>query len=57
MAVVIITSTPKAHRHELYWANNPPAAGPTIVPTPHIAETRAEAFVHNALGSAVLMTA
>ena len=34
-----------------------PRPGPTSVPTPHIADTSADALVHNELGSAVLMTA
>ena len=57
MAAVKMTSTPNAQRHELNWANKPPAAGPARVPTPHIAETNADALVHNELGSAVLITA
>src|SRR3954462_536052 len=57
IAAVIITNAPKAQRHELNWAKSPPAAGPTSVPTPHIADTSAEALVHNELGSAVLITA
>ena len=57
IAAVRIASTPNAQRHEPNWANRPPAAGPTSVPTPHIADTSAEALVHNELGSAVLMTA
>ena len=57
IATVRITSTPNAQRHEPNCANSPPAAGPTSVPTPHIADTNAEALVHNVLGSAVLMTA
>ncbi len=57
IATVRMTSTPNAQRHELNWANKPPAAGPTSVPTPHIADTNAEALVHNELGSAVLITA
>ncbi len=51
------TSTPNAQRHEPNWANRPPAAGPTSVPTPHIADTSADALVHNDCGSAELMTA
>src|ERR1700722_1022457 len=57
IAAVRITRTPNAQRHELNWANRPPAAGPANVPTPHIADTSAEALVHNELGSAVLITA
>lgn len=57
--IVVVTTSraTKAQRHEPYWANRPPAAGPTSVPTPHIADTRADALVHSALGSAVLITA
>ena len=57
ITATMTTSTPKAQRHELYWANSPPAAGPTSVPTPHMADTSAEAFVHSTTGSAVLITA
>ena len=57
IAAVSTTSTPNAQRHELNWANRPPAAGPTRVPTPHIADTNADALVHSELGSAVLITA
>src|SRR5690349_10315815 len=57
ITAVRITRTPKAQRQEPNWAKSPPAAGPTSVPTPHIAETSAEALVHNELGSAVLITA
>jgi hypothetical protein len=57
IAAVNTTRIPNAQRHELNWANSPPAAGPTSVPTPHIADTSAEAFVHNVLGKAVLITA
>ena len=57
MATVRIASAPNAQRHEPNWANRPPAAGPTMVPTPHIAETSADAFVHNDCGRAELITA
>ena len=57
IAAVRITNIPNAQRHEPNWENRPPAAGPSSVPTPHIADTNAEALVHKELGSAVLMTA
>ena len=57
IAAAKATRTPNAQRHELYCANRPPAAGPSKVPTPHIAETSADAFVHNDCGRAELMTA
>ena len=49
--------TPKAQRHKPNWANSPPAAGPTTVATPHIAETNADALVHSARGSVVVISA
>ena len=57
IAIVRMTSAPKAHRHEENWAKSPPAAGPSRVPTPHMADTNAEALVHSARGSAALITA
>ncbi len=57
IATANTTSTPNAQRHEPYCANRPPAAGPSSVPTPHIAETRADALVHRDGGSVELITA
>ena len=57
IATVSTASAPNAQRQEPNWANSPPAAGPSRVPTPHIAETRADAFVHNDGGRAELITA
>ncbi len=39
------------------WAKIPPIAGPTITLTPHIADTSADALVHNQFGRAALITA
>src|SRR5215211_6854829 len=49
---VMIANEPKAQRHIPNWANRPPAAGPTRVLTPHIADTNADARVHSEAGSA-----
>ena len=53
----MIANDPKAQRQIPNWANIPPMAGPTITLTPHIADTSADALVHNQFGSAALITA
>ena len=57
IAAVSIATAPNAQRHSPNWAKKPPVAGPIIVATPHIADTSAEARVHNACGRAALITA
>ncbi len=57
MPSVKIASDPKAQRQIPNWANRPPIAGPMITATPHIADTKADALVHNQFGSAELITA
>ena len=47
IATVRIASDTESPTPEPNWANKPPTAGPTSVPTPHIADTNAEALVHN----------
>ena len=57
MPTVMITNDPKAQRQIPNWAKIPPIAGPMITLTPHIADTNADALVHNQFGSAELITA
>src|SRR6202012_2654759 len=57
IAAVSTATAPNAQRHSPNWAKKPPIAGPTTVATPHIADTSADARVHNACGSAALITA
>ena len=57
MPTVRITNDPKAQRQIPNWAKIPPIAGPMITLTPHIADTNADALVHNQFGSAELITA
>ena len=55
--VIMNANDPKAQRQIPNWANTPPTAGPTMTLTPHIADTSADARVHNQFGSAALITA
>ena len=41
----------KAARQAPNWANRPPTTGPTMLPTPHIADTSAAARVQSRSGS------
>ena len=52
-----MANAPNAQRHNPNWANSPPAAGPSSVPTPHIADTNADALVHSHGGNTALITA
>ncbi|SHW93896.1 Uncharacterised protein [Mycobacteroides abscessus subsp. abscessus] len=56
-ATVRIASAPNAQRHTPNCANKPPDDGPSSVPTPHIADTKADAFGQSDCGRAVLITA
>ena len=57
IAAVSTAIATNAQRHSPNWAKKPPAAGPSTVATPHIADTSAEALVHSERGRAVLITA
>ena len=46
------TSTRNAGRQTPSWPNNPPTAGPRMLPTPHIADTSAAPRAHSRSGSA-----